>query len=289
VRSTFRLEIDVVVDTDAVDAMIACARERYLHDTDTTAVASRGGTRKAPAPAFSADVEDGLIDLFERNPLLSNSPVEIQQVNCHCVREWAEFAEAGAYEQSRESTSERLSMADDSKGEDLEEFESGLYLCRWPNGEFSVVKGDSRTDAVVQLDEWGPAEPYWLVPLETFMADFRLNDEGEVELSEFGEETAEHIWHTCYPELNDVFTSAGTAEHVSGEGSSEVRHKIRRAVEHERNRLWNDGRGGTAAKTAIGRELHKRLGTVGVVADQYAKVAADDMLREKPREKGKPN
>ena len=30
----------------------------------------------------------------------------------------------------------------------------------------------------MQLDEWAGAEAEWLVPLETFMADFRLDDDG---------------------------------------------------------------------------------------------------------------
>jgi len=45
----------------------------------------------------------------------------------------------------------------DDTEDDLDEFETGLYLCRWPNGEFSLVKADDRKDAVVQLDEWAGA------------------------------------------------------------------------------------------------------------------------------------
>src|SRR5205085_11009353 len=78
------------------------------------------------------------------------------------------------------SGSEYEDPLDASESEaDLEEFETGLYLCRWPNGEFSLVKADNRKDAVVQLDQWAGAEPAWLVPLETCMVDFRLNDRGE--------------------------------------------------------------------------------------------------------------
>ena len=172
---------------------------------------------------------------------------------------------------------------------DLEEFETGLYLCRWPNGEFSLVKADDRKDAVVQLDEWAGAEPAWLVPLETCMVDFRLNDRGEIELGEFGEETGEFIWEKCYPELDQVLSSEDVLKHRSGKRNREAANKIRRAVEHERKRLWHAQKEGTPAKTAIGRELQKRLGTVGPVADRYVEFAANQILRTKGGEKGKPN
>jgi len=40
-------------------------------------------------------------------------------------------------------------------------------------------------------------KPAWLIPVETCMVDLRLNDRGEIELAEFGEETAGVIWATC--------------------------------------------------------------------------------------------
>jgi hypothetical protein len=172
---------------------------------------------------------------------------------------------------------------------DLEEFETGLYLCRWPNGEFSLIKAEDRNDAVVQLDEWAGAEPAWLIPLETCMVDFHLNDHGEIELGEFAEETGEFIREKCYPELERVLSSEDVLKHRSGKRNRETANRIRRAVERERNRLWHAQKEGTPAKTAIGRELQKRLGTVGPVADQYVEFAADQILRTKGGERGKPN
>jgi hypothetical protein len=172
---------------------------------------------------------------------------------------------------------------------DWEEFETGLYLCRWPNGEFSLVKADDRNDAAFQLDEWAGAEPAWLVPLETCMVDFRLNDQGGIELAEFGEETGEFIWEKCYPELDQALSSEDVSKHGLGKRSRDAANKIREAVEHERKRLWHAQKEGTSAKTSVGRELQKRLGTVGRVADRYVELAADQILRTKGREKGKPN
>ena len=38
------------------------------------------------------------------------------------------------------------------------EMKSPPYLCRWPNGDFSIVVAATRQDAVAQLDEWAGAE-----------------------------------------------------------------------------------------------------------------------------------
>jgi hypothetical protein len=88
--------------------------------------------------------------------------------------------------ESSPSPDQEDSIDSQSAEDDLDEFETGFYLCRWPNGEFSLVKADDRKDAVFQLDEWAGAEPAWLVPMETFMVDFHLNGRGEIELAEFG-------------------------------------------------------------------------------------------------------
>jgi hypothetical protein len=160
---------------------------------------------------------------------------------------------------------------------------------RRPHSNLGRSACDDRKDAVVQLDEWAGAEPAWLVPLETCMVDFHLNDRGEIELGEFGEETGEFIWEKCYPELEQVLSSEDVSKYRSGKRNREAANKIRRAVAHERNRLWHAQKEGTSAKTEIGRELQKRLGTVGPVADQYVEFAADQILRTKGGERGKPN
>jgi hypothetical protein len=77
---------------------------------------------------------------------------------------------------------------------DLDEFETGAYLCRWPNGDFSLVTANTRRETLVQLDDWNVAHPSQLFPLEFCMVDFRLNDLGEIEFKQFGEETEDLIW-----------------------------------------------------------------------------------------------
>jgi len=57
-----------------------------------------------------------------------------------------------------------------------------IYLCRWPNGEFSVVSAKTKSDAIELLDEWGNAEQASLTRMPDCMFDFRLDDDGQIEL-----------------------------------------------------------------------------------------------------------
>jgi hypothetical protein len=177
------------------------------------------------------------------------------------------------------------SLADE---EDLDDWSEGLYLCRWPNGEFSVVKAESKRDALVQLDEWAGAEPEWLVPLETFMADFRLEDDGDIEFNEFGEETNQFIREYCYPELEAVLAS-GAVRSDPGQYSPVEKEVIKKAVEREKTRLWKSLPEGASAKTELGQRIQKSMGTTGAVADHYVKLAAKRILESDTGEDGKPN
>jgi len=291
-RAKFRLELDVVLDTEMAPSVIERTRQPYSAEGVVDTVDEDGTVRTLSVDEFINEIEDALMELAQCNPLLTNANVEIERVACRPAAAATEPEPFGVAQPERSeagSRDEHEYPLDTSEAEaDQEEFETGLYLCRWPNGEFSLVKADDRNDAVVQLDEWASAEPAWLVPLETCMVDFRLNDRGEIELVEFGEETGEFIWAKCYPELDQVLSSEDASKHGLDKRNREAANKIRRAVEHERQRLWHAQIEGTSAKTAIGRELQKRLATVGPVADRYVELAADQILRTKG-EKGKPN
>ncbi|MEP7366320.1 MAG: hypothetical protein ABI972_23930 [Acidobacteriota bacterium] len=289
--SKFRLELDIVIDGNAAVSVIEAARQCHMAEGTITTVDKSGCESTRRAEAFIDGIEDALMELVERNPLLANERVEIQRVACKPAAAWPEARRLADPNPEGPELSAPAddSMEKDETEDDLEDFETGLYLCRWPNGEFSLVQADNRKDAVVQLDEWAGAEPAWLVPVETCMVDFRLNDRGEIELSEFGEETAEFIWGNCYPELDEALSSVGSLQRSCGKRNREAANKIQRAVEHERKRLWNTQKAGAPAQTALGRELQKRLGTVGPVADHYVEVAANKILRTSRCERGKPN
>jgi hypothetical protein len=121
------------------------------------------------------------------------------------------------------------------------------------------------------------------------MIDFRLNDEGEIELADFGEETADFMWDHSHPHLDQVRSSDDVIGNSNGDRKRERNKKMRRAVEHERKRLCVVQREGSPATTEAGRLLQERLRTVGPVADHCVQLAADQILRRRTGEKGKPN
>jgi hypothetical protein len=94
-----------------------------------------------------------------------------------------------------------------------------------------------RREAIIQLDEWAGAEPSWLVPMDQCMIDFRLNDQAEIEVSEFGEETTDLVWERCYPALRVVLSSDDAMGSGVGERTKSGAEMIKTAVEHERKRL----------------------------------------------------
>jgi hypothetical protein len=277
----FKLEVEVVLDADSEAGAIELARQCYGRGPGSMVDSRQGQLSARPPGGFIEGIDDALIELLERNPLLSQAGAQVERISCASVN-----VEPDPEQQGVSALDSDEQLADE---EGLDEFESGLYLCRWPNGEFSVVKADTKREAILELDEWAGAEPAWLVPMETCMIDFRLNDRSEIELTELGEETDAFIWDVCYPELETLLSSEDVLRHRSGNLNPKVARKIRRAVERERTRLWNCQPYGVPAKTALGRELQKRLGTVGPVADHYVQQLGNKIMRGRAAEKGKPN
>jgi hypothetical protein len=74
-----------------------------------------------------------------------------------------------------------------------------MYLCRWPNGEFSIVNAKTKGDAIELLDEWGNAEQAFLMRMTDCMFDFRLDDDGHIELADIGESTRGRLWDSQPP------------------------------------------------------------------------------------------
>ena len=149
------------------------------------------------------------------------------------------------------------------------------------------MTANTRREALVQLDEWAGAHPSQLFPVDSCMVDFRLNDLGEIELGQFGEETEYFIWETCYPDLRTVLSKAGPED--GGEYTAEAKESIRHAVQHERDRLWKNQPEGPQAKTEYGRTLQRALRTVGPVADYYVEEMADRILKSHNDKGRKPN
>jgi len=107
-----------------------------------------------------------------------------------------------------------------------------LFLCRWPNGDFSVVKASSKDEAIELLDEIGNAEGSPVTPInDNFMVHFVLTDDGDFELQGWGEETGELIMKRAYPVLDEARMSS------LDKSDTERTEIIRRAVVKERDRV----------------------------------------------------
>jgi hypothetical protein len=99
------------------------------------------------------------------------------------------------------------------------------------------VTAGTRQDAVAKLDEWAGAEASELIPLESFMAHFRLNDDGKIELAELGEDTELRVWAECYPELDRLLSTDGFQNHTDEEMTPATCELLRAAVSRERDRM----------------------------------------------------
>ena len=207
------------------------------------------------------------MELIETNPLFQKAGIVVDAVSCR--REDPPAVEPVEPEIASE--------------DELDEEDSGVYVCRWPNGDASIVMAGSKREAIIALDEWDAADPSWLTPMDECLVDFRLNNRGEIELNQFGYETANFVWEKCYPVLDEVRT-----RHL-GDRSRTATQEIKRAVKHERNRLRGNRPPALSATTEVGRELQRRLGAAGPVADHYVEQFATSLLKSSGGNKGKPS
>ena len=172
---------------------------------------------------------------------------------------------------------------------ELDLFETGTYIHRWPNGDCSVVCANSRRNAILALDEWAEADPNQLFPIEDFMVDFKLSDDGALAFSGFGEQAEICIVETCYPELSEVLSTARAgAEDPDDEPPPAVRARIKKAVDHERTRLKDNGEH-VEASTEVGKSVAQTLGASGIVADHFVNVRAKELLEGLPDKNDEPN
>ncbi|MBZ5620118.1 MAG: hypothetical protein LAQ69_15545 [Acidobacteriia bacterium] len=273
----FTLEVEVVVEDNTATKTLEVASERYTSRGGARVCTGRRRARPAAPEEFISGIEDGLLELLEQNPLFAEAGVEVTRVSCG--------ASAASPARPDGASVECYSIPQD----DLDEADSGLYLCRWPNGDFSIVKADKKRAAVVALDEWAGAEPSWLVPMDHCMIDFALNDDGEIQLAEFGEETADFVWDHCYPELRALLSGPNLKRRKRSKRNPETTQGVRTAVQRERERLWDSQGASAPANTALGKELQKRLRTTGPVADHYVEEIGNRILRGETGVKGKPN
>ena len=150
-----------------------------------------------------------------------------------------------------------------------------IFLCRWPNGEVSIVSAANKNDAIVALDEFDNADHAYISQMPEFLVDFRLNDEGRLELNQFGEGTLDAIMEKAFPELNKTSLSEDF-----NETSEAYKTAVRQAVEVERKRLWNKKKNVKEPKTEWGKRLQKELGAAAIVVDRAVERRATEVLKD---------
>jgi len=164
-----------------------------------------------------------------------------------------------------------------------------LFLCRWPNGDCSVVLARTKDDAIIELDQVGNAEDCPMTQVRTFQMHFVLTDRGELALEGFGEGTKEDVIAWAYPLVENALADA----HGGGDDESDERlppdrrAAIARAVEQERRRLDLDA-ASTNPQTEIGRDVKSRTDMPTALVDRLVRTHATKKLKSF-RGRGKPS
>ncbi len=151
-----------------------------------------------------------------------------------------------------------------------------VYVCRWPNGDCSVVQARTKQAAIIKLDEMDNAEGCPFIKLDECQIHFRLTDDGQLELQTFGEETESEVWNFCYPVLDGVLTDKAP-EHWS----ATEREAVHQAVRDERDRV----RPADVAEpeTALGRNIKAKLGAPTALVDEIVRQEGKETLRKLKR------
>jgi hypothetical protein len=148
-----------------------------------------------------------------------------------------------------------------------------VFLCRWPNGDCSLVLARSKADAVEKLDEVANAEGCPMVELSEAQVHFALTDDGQLVLDGLGEDTGQDIFEFCYPVLGEAL-AAGTD--VAG------------AVQIERDRGQDDRAEPEMPATELGRRTKAELDMPTSMVNRMVSKAAKRRLQSfKPP--GKPS
>ena len=157
-----------------------------------------------------------------------------------------------------------------------------LFLCRWPNGDCSVVWARTKEDAIVELDQVANAEGCPITHVRTFQVHFTLTDRGELVLDGFGEGTKEEMVSCAYPLLDQALQDAsGDADYDGYESlSAERRAAIAHVVEQERSRIELDKTQTTEPQTELGRDVKNQTDMPTVLIDRLVRQRATKTLKK---------
>jgi hypothetical protein len=156
-----------------------------------------------------------------------------------------------------------------------------LYLCRWPNGDCSLVWARNKAEALIALDQVGNAEGCPFIPLKEFQLHLRLSDEGQLESEAFGEGMKETILHVAYPLLEQTLAEV----YAEGEGTEETitpaqQERIRAAVQRERERVQVDRSAIVEPETEIGKDSKRQTGMATPLINRIVQQTSKRMLAD---------
>ena len=138
-----------------------------------------------------------------------------------------------------------------------------VFLCRWPNGDCSVVTARSKADAVEKLDEVANAEGCPMVDLSEAQVHFALTDDGQLVLEGLGEDTEQDIFEFCYPVLGEALAAD---------------KDVARAVQIERDRGKDDWAEPETPATELGRRTKAELDMPTSIVNRMVSKAATRRL-----------
>ena len=156
-----------------------------------------------------------------------------------------------------------------------------LFLCRWPNGDCSVVLARTKDDAIIELDQVGNAEGCPMTQVRTFQIHFALTDQGDLALEQFGEGTKEDVISWAYPLLENALADAypGGGYETYESLPPNRRAAIARAVEQERKRLDLNETATTEPQTELGRDVKSRTDMPAILIDRLVRKGATKKLK----------
>jgi hypothetical protein len=144
-----------------------------------------------------------------------------------------------------------------------------VFLCRWPNGDCSIVLARNEANAIERLDEIANAEGCPITQLSDAQVHFTLTNDGQLALDGLGEQTEREIFEFCYPELERALAGGGD---------------VSSAVKRERERVQDDDSAAKAPATELGRRAKRELDMPTTLVDRIVLDAAKRRLRSfKPR------
>jgi hypothetical protein len=156
-----------------------------------------------------------------------------------------------------------------------------IFLCRWPNGSFSIIGAANKTEAVMELDEIGDTDGAEISCMPACLLDFEMVPPGASDeitfdalfrFSGFGEQTRSFVLEKAYPKLNGSLQTASETEETDPVAARKIWTE---AVESERKRVQHEP---VPADTEAGRRLQRELGMSSVVANRVVRTAGKRIL-----------